>query len=140
MEQAKFLEDGAALLAPLLEPLGYVFTIAERLAYGSGGDFATAVYRWTDREIRLWARYENLSTRYALSGYEFTHDDLMRATGLDKSAQFPGFNNGEPMSAFRRLRHDLQDCDAFLTGDASMLIAHIQALPPKATGFKALGL
>jgi hypothetical protein len=139
MEAGAFLEQGARILATRLEPLGYRFEIVQQPTQGSGGTFAIGAFRRGDREIRLWVRFNNLSVNYRVGEIEFAHGDYMRTLGLEKVAHFPGFNDGDPLGGFRRLLHDLQQCDDFLIGDANSLAQRIRALPPKKTGFQALG-
>jgi hypothetical protein len=70
---------------------------------------------------------------------EFTHQDYMRAMGLEKTAHWPGFDDGDPLGGFRRLLSDLDHCAEFLTGDAASVLGTVRALPPVKTGFQALG-
>jgi hypothetical protein len=133
-----FLERGANILAPKLEPLGFTFHIIQQPIAGSGGFFAIGTFCRSDRRIRFWARYENLRVNYCIGDLEFDHHTHMRAVGREKEAQFPGIHDGEPFSGFRRLLHDLEYCDEFLTGDAESIARRVRALPPEKTGFSAL--
>ncbi len=134
-----FLLLGAGVLEGRLEPLGYRFAIIEPAQGGSGGTFAKAAFRRGDRAIELWARHDRLGgVEYRLGSDAFSHQDHMRALGLEKAAEWPGFDDGDPLGGFRRLLSDLRHCDDFLTGDAAAVLAMVQALPPKPTGFRAL--
>ena len=139
MQPDRFLEQGAKILAPKLEPLGYRFEVIQRPLQGSGGTFAVAGFRRGERLIRIWARFDNIRVNYVVGDVEFTHTDHMRALGLERSAQFPGFNDGDPFSAFERLLHDLDFCGEFLTGDAEQIVERVRSLPPEKSGFGALG-
>lgn len=138
MQPDTFLQQGAKILAPKLEALGYRFEVIERPIQGSGGTFAVAGFRRGERLIRIWARFDNIRVNYVVADAEFTHTDHMRALGLERSAQFPGFNDGNTFSAFRRLLHDLDFCGEFLTGDAEQIIERVRSLPPEKSGFEAL--
>jgi hypothetical protein len=140
VEPDTFLEMGARVLAEKLQPLGYEFAITQPPLKGSGGPFAWAAFRHGNREIQLWARYDRLgSVRYRLGDEEFTHQEYMRAMGLEKDAHWPGFDDGDPLGGFKRLLSDLGQCDEFLTGDAAAIVERVRALPPERTGFQALG-
>lgn len=139
VEPDAFLEMGARLLAAKLQPLGYEFTIIQPRLKGSGGPFAWAAFRRGNRAIQLWARYDRLgSVRYRLGDDEFTHQDYMRAMGLEKAAHWPGFDDGDPLGGFRRLLRDLDHCAEFLTGDAAAVVKKVRALPPERRGLQAL--
>ena len=140
MDPDKFLRLGARILADKLEPLGYSFEIVQQPTRGGGGVFAEGAFRRGDREIRLWARYDRLGgVTYWVGEAEFKHHDYMRLLGLEKVAQYPGLDDGDPFGGFRRLLHDLETCDEFLTGDAASVAANVRALPPEKRGFGALG-
>jgi hypothetical protein len=135
-----FLEQGARILATKLEPLGYQFAITQPATMGGGGPFALAVFERDDRKISLWARYDRLGgVSYSLNNDEFTHQEYMRAMGLEKAAHWPGLDDGDPFGGFRRLLADLRRCDEFLTGDPASVVERIRALGPKRIGFQALG-
>ena len=139
MEPDTFLEQGARVLAKKLKPLGYEFSITQPPLNGSGGPFAWAAFKCGDREIQLWARYERLgSVIYRLGDAEFTHHDYMRALGRGKTAHYPGFDDGDQLGGFKRLLHDLDYCDEFLSGDAAAVVERVRSLPSIKTGFKAL--
>lgn len=140
MDPDKFLRLGARILAEKLEPLGYSFEILQELTRGSGGFFAEGAFRRSDREIRLWARYDRLGgVTYSVNNAEFKHHDYMRLLGLEKVAQYPGWDDGDVFGGFRRLLQDLEVCDEFLTGDAVSVAKQVRTLPPEKTGFSALG-
>jgi hypothetical protein len=139
MEPDSFLEEGKRILSPKLEPLGYRFELIRRPVQGSGRPFAIAAFRRGDRSVRMWARFENLRVDYVVGDVEFTHTDHMRALGFKDSAQFPGFNEGDSLDAFRRLLCDLEHCTEFLAGDAQAIAERVRSLPPEKTGFAALG-
>jgi hypothetical protein len=140
MDPDKFLRLGARILAEKLEPLGYAFEIAQQPTRGSGGVFAEGAFRRADREIRLWARCDQLGgVTYWVSNAEFKHHDYMRLLGLAKVAEYPGLDDGDVFGGFRRLLRDLENCDEFLTGDAMSVAKRVRALPPEKTGFSALG-
>jgi hypothetical protein len=140
MDPDKFLRLGSRILAEKLEPLGYTFEIAQEPTRGSGGVFAEGAFRRADREIRLWARYDQLGgVTYWFSNVEFKHHDYMRLLGLAKVAQYPGLNDGDVFGGFRRLLRDLENCDEFLTGDAMSVAKRVRALAPGERGFSALG-
>ena len=140
MEPDTFLEQGARILGPKLEPLGYRFAITRRPTKGSGGPFARAVFTRGDREVRLWARFDRLGgVSYCFGRDEFGHRDHMRALGLEQVSRYPGFDDGDPLGGFRRLLHDLEGCDDFLSGDAAAVARKVRSLASEKTGFRALG-
>ena len=134
-----FLIDGARILAPKLEPLGYRFEITQQPIQGSGGFFAIGTFSRPDRRIRFWARYENLRVDYCVGEVEFDHRTHMRALGREREAHFPGIHDDEAFGGFKRLLHDLDYCDEFLSGDAQALAERVKALPPEKSGYAALG-
>ncbi|QNM82829.1 hypothetical protein H8M03_00170 [Sphingomonas sabuli] len=140
MDPDKFLRLGVRVLAQKLEPLGFAFEIVQQPTRGSGGVFAEGAFRRADRELRLWARYDQLGkVTYWVSNAEFDHHDYMRLLGLAKVAEYPGFDDGDVFGSFRRLLRDLENCDEFLTGDAMSVARKVRSLPPEKTGFSALG-
>lgn len=139
MAPDQFLHEGARILSERLGPLGYDFAIVEPPLDGSGGPYAWGAFKRSEREIRLWARYDRLgSVHYRLGSEEFTHQEYMRALGMERSAQWPGFDDGDPLGGFKRLLTDLEHCGEFLTGNATFILDAIRALPPQPTGFQAL--
>ena len=140
MEPENFLRQGQGILAAKLGPLGYWFEIVTPATSGSGGPFAEASFMREDREIRLWVRYGRLGgVTYRIGNDEFGHKDYMRALGRAKTAEYPGFDDGDPLGGFKRLLRDLEYCGEFLTGDATGVAEKVKALPPRPAGLKALG-
>ena len=139
MEPDAFLEEGARILAPKLVPLGYEFEIIQQPIQGSGGFFAIGAFSRPDRRIRFWARFENLRVDYTAGDFEFDHHTHMRALGREREAQFPGIHDEKEFGGFRRLLHDLEYCDEFLTGDVEAVASQVRTLPAEKTGFSALG-
>jgi hypothetical protein len=112
IEPERILREGAALLEPTLAPFGFEFDVVNR-GKSSGGWFAEGRFRSGDRELWLSYRWSLGLVRYRKAQKELTHEQYMRALGLQSVARYPGFGT-EPMSAFADLLSDLKYCDAFL--------------------------
>jgi hypothetical protein len=133
-----FLEEGARLMSPKLEPLGFGFQLT-RTASGSGGAFAEGAFSRGDRQLIIWARFDVLhGVRYSIGSETFDHETYMTALGKRDAAQYPGFPSADRFGGFRRLLADLELCGDFFDGDSSRLLRLVAAAPQPPEGFAAL--
>jgi hypothetical protein len=131
---------GAEILSAKLRPLGFEFAITER-GKGSGGPFAAGQFSQGDRSISLWYRFGLGGVSYRKGTVEASHLEFMEALQRKEQAQYPGFSDGNELSAFHRLLGDLEFCDSFLQGAGDEFSALIRVFrqKPKPKGFAALG-
>lgn len=102
-DPARVLAEGSAIIAPLLEPLGYVL-LPMSTATGSGGPFA--VGRWVsgDRFIETHVRGALGIVNYGCRSSKVSHVNYLRLVG--QKGAYPGFSN-DPVDGFRHLAIDL---------------------------------
>lgn len=121
MTPKQVLEVGAAELAKVLEPAGFVFIDGGEESTSSGpaasGDFLKG-----DRRLELHVRSSLGLVRYHFGDYAISHEDFVRGVrGTERIAgpsEYPGFGD-DPLAGFRHLRADLERFGAvFLTGGA----------------------
>ncbi len=121
MTPKEILERGAAELAKVLEPAGFVFVDGgEEL--GSGGPAASGEFFRGDRRLEFHVRTSLGLVRYHFGDYSISHEDLVRGVrGTERTigpSEYPGFGD-DPLAAFRHLRADLERFGAvFLSGGA----------------------
>ncbi|HXU64833.1 MAG TPA: hypothetical protein VN962_24200 [Polyangia bacterium] len=121
MTPNEILERGAAELAPVLEPAGFVFLDGGE-EMGPGGMFASGEFARDDRRLELQVRASLSLVRYHFGDYAVSHEDLVRAVRdterIAAPGQYPGFAE-DPLAGFRHLRADLERFGAvFLSGGA----------------------
>ena len=106
-DPADVLQRGRKYLDPVLTPHGFVF-YAGPAGRGSGGPYASAVYKNRERELELHFRFSLGLVTYHFGPLVLAHTDYMRALlGPNGGNQYPGFSE-EPLDAFKGLAHDLQ--------------------------------
>jgi hypothetical protein len=115
------LELGAAELAKVLEPAGFIFIDGGEES-GGGGPSASGDFLKGDRRLELHVRSSLGLVRYHFGDYAITHEDFVRGVrGTDRIAgpsEYPGFGD-DPLAGFRHLRADLERFGGvFLTGGA----------------------
>ena len=121
MTPREVLDKGAAELATVLEPAGFLFIDGGEQS-GSGGVSATGDFIRDDRRLELHVRSSLGLVRYHFGDYAVSHEDLVRGVrGTERIAgpsEYPGFSD-DPLAAFRHLRADLERFGGvFLTGGA----------------------
>ena len=121
MTPKEVLERGAAELAKVLEPAGFIFIDAGE-DLDSHGPFASGDFLRGDRRLELRVRSSLGLVRYHFGDYSLSHEDLVRGVrGTERIAgpsEYPGFSE-DPMAALRHLRADLERFGAvFLSGGA----------------------
>jgi hypothetical protein len=121
MTPNEVLQRGAAELAKVLEPAGFVFIDAGEGSDGRG-PFVGGEFLRGDRRLELQVRSSLGLARYHFGDYSVSHEDLVRGVrGTERIAgpsEFPGFSD-DPLAGFRHLRADLERFGAvFLTGGA----------------------
>lgn len=117
MTPKQILDRGAAELATVLEPAGFVF-----LDGGEEMGVATGEFARDDRRLELQVRASLVLVRYHFGDYAVSHEDLVRAVRdterIAAPGEYPGFAE-DPLAGFRHLRADLERFGAvFLTGGA----------------------
>jgi hypothetical protein len=132
----EMLDQGRAILDPVLEPLGYVFAHVAA-GGGSGGSYAVGRYTTPDRAVELHCRHALGIVRYGAGGDEVDHRDWVAFVGGRSS--YPGFSD-DPLAGFEHLREDLTgvcaplvrgECDDQLHECAERLRADPAALRPR---------
>jgi hypothetical protein len=121
MTPKEVLDQGAAELAKVLEPAGFVFIDAGEES-DSRGPFAHGEFLRADRRLELQVRSSLGLVRYHFGDYSVSHEDLVRGVrGTERIAgpsEYPGFST-DPLAPFRHLGADLERFGAvFLTGGA----------------------
>jgi len=116
MNPRTILEQGTAILDPVLLPRGFRFQFRGE-DVGSGGAFAWGEYVRGDRRLELHFRYSLGLVTYHIGDLALAHTLYMVALGVAKEAAYPGFSD-DPLAAFRDLSHDLEQLVAgdFLDG------------------------
>jgi hypothetical protein len=119
MTPKEVLDRGAAELAKVLEPPGFIFIEAgeDPGSLSASGDFLRA-----DRRLELHVRSSLGLVRYHFGDHAISHEDLIRGVrGTEQTpgpSEYPGFDE-DPLAGFRHLRADLERFgDVFLTGGA----------------------
>ena len=122
----EMLQQGSALIAPLLEVHGFVFN---ELGIGSssGGSFASGKFQKDNRWLELHFRYSLGLVSYHLGNCSMSHQNYMYAVlGKPNSSHYPGFSN-DPLDGFRHLLMDLQEYGSeFLAESDECLIRRIE--------------
>jgi hypothetical protein len=130
MDPVAILEQGRAILAPVLAPHGFRYEFAGS-GKGSGGDYARGAFVRGDRRLEFGFRFSLGEVLYRLGDRVAAHEDLMRALlGRPGGAAYPGFSE-DPLDGFRHLRLDLERHGAaFLTGADAELARLFDAADP----------
>ena len=121
MTPTEILERGAAELAKVLEPAGFLF-IAGGEEAGRGGPSASGDFLRDDRRLELHVRASLGLVRYHFGDHVISHEDLVRGVrATERTAgpqEYPGFGD-DPLAGFQHLRADLERFGAvFLSGGA----------------------
>jgi hypothetical protein len=129
----KVLLAGVEILDGVLRPHGFAFAL-EHHAKGSGGWFASGVYKKRDRRIELHFRQTLGMVTYSIESDQLDHETYMRLLGVYGRNQYPDVPQ-EPLDSFRRLASDIESyCVDFVAGDGAQfrMLARQHALHPKA--------
>ncbi len=119
----EMLDCGVAILAPALEPHGFVYAFG-REGTSSGGTFASGTFARGERHLSLHHRWELGIVTFGINQLTVPHDEYVSFLGVaDRSKLFwTPLTSG--LDRYRALRFDIETlCDDFTTGDASLLIA-----------------
>ncbi len=139
-DPADLLDSGRRYLDPLLSSHGFVWE-ATRSGKGSGGLFASGLYRRSDRELELHFRYTLGLVKYRVGLREVDHTSYMRTVlGAYGGNKYPGVSS-DPLDGFRDLAHDLErHCKVFLAGSVEEFEEIVEQAESQARvpGFKRL--
>ena len=102
-DPVEVLAEGSALLAPVLNPLGYSLADTNQ-GKGSGGPFAIARWVAGERSIETHVRMALGIVEYRWGGLKLSHQQYLRVRGVKGS--YPGFSD-DPIDGFRHLAADL---------------------------------
>lgn len=121
------LEQGAQILAPVLNPHGFKFRTVD-FGRGSGGSYAHGEFVRDDRRLELHLRWSLGCVIYHFGPLSLQHDDYMRALlGRSRVGYFPGPHSDDPLAGFEELRRDLlEHCSDFLTGSAEQFLRCVE--------------
>jgi len=116
------LRQGASILTPALQPLGFRFDVVQ-VDESSGGPFAVWVFDRGDRSIELHVRSALGIVMYRVGDASLEHRAFMDELGVVDRA-YPGFSD-DPLDGFRHLLEDLRKHgESFLdgSGDGGFLV------------------
>jgi hypothetical protein len=135
--KANILMAGAAILTPVLEPHGFVFTL-ENQGKSSGGDFASGAFSKLDRRLELHFRSSLGLVAYHLGQDSLDHETYMRLLGVYGTNQYPDFPR-EPLDSFHHLAADIQRyCQDFTNGYGQQFGALVRQLAQNPNMFKGM--
>jgi hypothetical protein len=97
------LEAGAAILAPVLSPTGFVFRLTDQ-GRGSGGEFATGRFTRRSQYVEFHVRHSLGLVTYGWGDTTVRHSDYLR--GVRVTGTYPGYSD-DPLDGFRHLALDL---------------------------------
>jgi hypothetical protein len=120
MNPRTILEQGTAILDPVLVPRGFRFELRGE-DVGSGGAFAWGEYVRGERRLELHFQYSLGMVTYHIDELALGHEPYMAALGAITQAKYPGFSD-DPLAAFRDLLHDVAQLAAgdFLDGSGDV--------------------
>ena len=131
------LVAGAKILAPVLEPHGFIFKL-ETHGKSSGGWFASGSFSRSDRQLELHFRYSLGLVTYHLDQVLLDHEIYMRLLGVYGVNQYPDFPQ-EPLESFHHLAKDIQDyCQDFICGDGQEFQAFAKQFSSNPTMFRGV--
>ena len=115
-DRLEILRQGADILAPVLAPHGFQFTIVGS-GNSSGGACAWGEFVRGDRWLELHLRWSLGLVRYHIGVLSLAHDDYLRALlGRPRAGHYPGTSE-QPLDGFEALRQDLvEHCSDFVSG------------------------
>ncbi|HSK42516.1 MAG TPA: hypothetical protein VLA83_01375 [Candidatus Binatia bacterium] len=133
----KTLLAGAEILAPILEPYAFVFTVKTH-GQGSGGCFASGAFFRADRRLELHFRYSLGLVTYHVDQESLDHETYMRLLGVHGMNQYPDFPS-EPLESFRHLAMDLRNyCQDFVSGDGKHFHSLVETLAKNPRMFRGI--
>ena len=106
MEPIELLEQGRAVLDPLLRSHGFAFEPGAS-GVGSGGPYARGAYVRGAHRLEFSVRWQLGEVVYRVGETSLPHDEFMRAVAGPRQAKYPGFSSN-PVDGFRDLRDDLE--------------------------------
>ncbi len=116
------LEHGAGLLAPLLEPCGFVFEV-ESFGGSSGGQTAVGRFACRSRSIQLHHRLGLGFVVYQLDAWYLDHEEYLLALGVADQSRFLWLPKEIGDERYTSLRLDLERFfSEFLTGSAKVFL------------------
>jgi hypothetical protein len=108
---------GVGVLAPVLQPHGFVFEI-EAHGKSSSGWFAMGAFVKGIRRLELHFRHSLGLVTYRIENDLLDHETYMRLLGVYGKNQYPDFPV-DPLDSFHHLAADIQEyCEDFTSGDA----------------------
>jgi len=114
---SEILREGRVVLDPLLGKYGFSF-VQGPAGSGSGGPYASGVYRNGERTLEISYRFSLGLVTYHFREISIDHESYMRfVPGAKGHHRYPGFSD-DPLSGFRDLAYDLENfATSFLNGE-----------------------
>jgi len=132
LEVAALLTDGAAIVAAIASPHGFVWRLGD-VHEGHPGNAARGAFVRADRMLDLGFRNSLNIAAYRVGTSVVSHEVWMRHLGHHADAEYPGFSS-DPLDAFRHLASDLEKYGSdFLWGDGATIAAASQLRRPSGT-------
>jgi len=115
-DRREILQQGAAILAPVLATHGFHFSLVAS-GNSSGGAFVQGEFVCGDRKLELHFRFSLGLVTYHIGALTLAHEDYMRALlGRSGASHYPGFSE-DAIAPFEALRQDLVEyCSDFVSG------------------------
>jgi hypothetical protein len=98
------LEAGAKIVGAVIEPHGFVW-VPGKTHEGHPGNAARGTFVKGDRQLELGFRWSLGSVTYRIGTTSVTHEALMRYSGHQADAAYPGYST-DLLDAFRHLASD----------------------------------
>jgi len=117
------LERGATIVAPALEPHGFVYA-KSCAGMSSGGKFASGIFTRDERHLSLHHRWGLGIVTFGVDQQIVPHEDYISFLGVADRSKLLWTPLTSGLDRYQALRSDIETlCADFTIGDASMLIA-----------------
>lgn len=126
LDADKMMLKGAEYLMPVLQPLGFEFSIVKS-GVSCGGPFCEAEFSLGPRRIELHFRRQLGLVRYHIGNVNASHKSYIQALSAETESQYLQIYH-DPMDGFRRLAHDFALIRSdYMENEAQILIKAAEA-------------